>query len=265
MNMKLTHQLEHGLKQLHLSGIFSTLEIRNRQAVEDKLSFVEFLAILVQDEVERREQKKLSLRLKRAKLFSQKTLEGFDFSLKPKLNRSQILDLATCKFIEDKSNVLILGPTGVGKTHLAEALADQACRRGYDVIYSSASKLLGQLFAARADGGYSKKLKNLVRADLLVLDDFGLQPLRSPQDEDFYEVVNERYEKRSILLTSNLDPEHEWDKVFPNPLLGAASVDRLRHRAHLVTIDGDSIRKPLGFSPNGKKENESKKPGTSSK
>lgn len=259
MKMNLMHQLEPGLKQLKLSGILSTLEVRNRQAIEEKLSFVEFLAMLVTDEVERREQKKFMNRIKRARVNPEKTLEGFDFNLNPKINRAQILDLATCKFIEQKANVLIVGPTGVGKTHLAEALAGQACRQGYEVTYVSASKMLGTLFAARADASYAKKLKALARVDLLVIDDFGLKPLRTPEDEDFYEVVNERYEKRSILLTSNLDPKDEWDRVFPNPLLGAAVVDRLRHRAHPVIIDGSSIRCLRSVIQDGKKGGESKK------
>ncbi len=262
--MKLIHQLEPGLKQLHLSGVLATLEVRNRQAIEDKLSFVEFLAMLVQDEVERREQKKLAGRLKRANLYAQKTLEGFDFKVNASLNRQQILDLATCNFIEEKANVLILGPTGVGKTHLAEALGDQACRQGYDVMVFQTAKLLGKLFAARADGTYEKKLKAMKNVDLLVLDDFGLKPLRTPEDEDFYEVINERYEKGSILLTSNLDLP-EWDHVFPNRLLGAASVDRLRHRAYRIDIEGDSCRQFRPTPSNGKKADESKKSGTYSK
>lgn len=257
--MKLTQQLEFGLRQLHLSGILDTLEIRNRQAVEDKLSFVEFLGLLVTDEQERREQKKLANRLKRSRLNQEKTLEGFDFKLNPKINRQQILDLAACTFLEEKANVLILGPTGVGKTHLAQALGNQACRQGFEVIYGRASALLGDLFAGRADGSYQKKLKALTTVDLLVIDDFGLKPMRSPEDEDFYEVVNERYEKKSLILTSNLDFQEEWDTAFPNRLLGVAAVDRLRHRAYLVVIEGESSRKPLSLSGNGKKGGESKK------
>ncbi|MBI2266889.1 MAG: ATP-binding protein [Armatimonadetes bacterium] len=143
---------------------------------------------------------------------------------------------------------------------MAEALAGQACRQGYEATYVSASKMLGTLFSARADASYAKKLRALARVDLLVIDDFGLKPLRTPEDEDFYEVVNERYEKRSILLTSNLDPKDEWDKVFPNPLLGAAIVDRLRHRAHPVIIYGSSIRCLRSGVQNGKKGGELKNP-----
>lgn len=262
--MKLKHQLEPGLKQLRLSGILATLETRNRQAVEDRLSFVEFLALLVQDEVERREQKKLALRLKKANFRSGKTIEGFDFTLNPRVNRQQILDLATCNFMEAKANILILGPTGVGKTHLAEGLGHCACRQGYEVFSFKAPHLFGMLYAARADGSYTRKMKQLIRADLVIIDDFGLKPLRAPEDEDFHEIVSERYERRSMILTSNLGfsdqlDYSEWDRVFPNRLLGAASVDRLRHGAHRVIIEGDSLRRPLPLPSNPKKGGELKK------
>jgi DNA replication protein DnaC len=229
------------LKQLRLSGILETLEVRHQQAVAEHWSYSEFLERLVQDEVERRQQKQLSVRLRRAAFQPEKTLERFDFAFNPQLNRQQILDLATCQFIVRHEPVLLCGPTGVGKSHLAQALGHAACRRGYDVVYMPASRLLHHLHAGRADGTYERRLQTYLRPDLLIIDDFGLQPLRPPAPEDFYEIINGRYEKAATLVTSNRALE-EWPQLFGDPLLASAGLDRLFHNAHALVITGPSFR-----------------------
>lgn len=236
-------QLAPMLKQLRLSGILDSLEIRNRQAIEEKLAYTQFLALLIQDEVARREHKKLQLRLRRAAFRNEKTLEQFDFSFNPSINRSQIMELTTCRFIEEKACVLIAGPTGTGKSHIAQALGHEAIRRGFDVLFTTQTKLLGQLRAARAINGYDRRFTALAKVELLIIDDFGLKPLQTPQDEDFHDLVAERYERHSTIVTSNLDFA-EWGDAFPNRLLGAAVIDRLRHGAYGVILDGKSYRAP---------------------
>lgn len=240
--MELKPQLIPKLKALRLSGILETLELRNSQAIDDKLSFVEFLQRLLEDEVERRGQKQLALRLRRAGFTGDKSLEGFDWSFNPGINRQQILDLATGQWIERKECTLIVGPSGVGKSHLAQALGQEACRRGYDVLFVALSKMLGHLGGGRADGTYERRLAGYLRPDLIILDDFGLRPLKGNEPEDLYEVINQRYERTSIMVTSNRD-YGEWPEAFgQNPLLAAAALDRLAHRAHLITITGRSFR-----------------------
>ena len=216
--------------------------MRNRQAIEDKLSYVEFLERLLEDEVERRSQKQLLQRLRRASFTSEKTLEGFDWSFNPMINRQHLLDLATGAWIERHENVLIVGPSGVGKSHLAQALGQEACRRGYHVLFTRVTKMLSHLHGGRADGTYERRLSGYLRPDLLLLDDFGLRCLRAQEPEDFYAVIGERYERGSILVTSNRD-YGEWPEAFgENALLAAAGLDRLAHQAHLVTITGASYR-----------------------
>lgn len=232
------------LKSLRLSGVLDTIEVRNQQAVEQKLSYLDFLALVLNDEFERRENKKLQRRLRKANFGQDRTLENFRFDVHGlSVNKGQVFDIATCLFIEERVNVLIVGPTGVGKSHLAQAIGHQACRKGYDVCFCSFYKTMAQLRASRADGSYERRLQSLSRPDLLILDDFGLKPLTTPADEDFYELVSERYERGSIVLTSNLDLS-EWGGVFPNPVLGAATADRLRHQAHRVVVEGESFRTP---------------------
>ena len=237
----MTHQLIPFLKRLRLSGVLETLEVRNQQAIDGQWTNVEFLARLLEDEVERRAQKQLALRIRRAAINTTKTLEGFDFTFNPTLNRQQILDLATCTYIRQKRNVLICGPTGVGKTHLAQALTHEACRRGYTALFVNTYRMLQNLNGGRADDTFERRLQTYLRPDLLVLDDFGLKPLRPPAPEDFYDIINERYERGSILLTSNRPPE-EWPELFGNPLLASAGLDRLTHGAHAVIITGSSFR-----------------------
>jgi DNA replication protein DnaC len=161
---------------------------------------------LLEDEIERRAQKQLALRVRRAALHTTKTLEGFDGSFNPSINRQQVLHLASCEYLRQKRNVLIGGPTGVGKSHLAQALAHEACRQGFDVLFVNTHKMLQHLHGGRADGTWTKRLSGYLRPELLALDDFGLKPLVDPAPSDLYDVINERYEVGSILLTSNRAP-----------------------------------------------------------
>lgn len=239
--MELMHQLTPQLKRLRLSGVLESLELRNQQAIQDKLSYVEFLARLIQDEVERRAQKQLQLRLRQAAFHSDKTLEGFDFSFNPTINRQQVLDLAKSTYVAQHRNVLICGPTGVGKSHLSQALGHEACRRGADVLFVSTHKMLAHLNGGRADGSYDKRLQTYLRPDLLILDDFGLRPLGSPGSEDLLDVILERYERGSILITSNRAPG-EWPNLFGDPLMASAALDRLVENAHILIITGTSYR-----------------------
>ena len=190
---------------------------------------------------ERRQQKQLALRVRRATLAGDKTLETFDFTFNPAIPCQRLYDLATGNFIRDKRNALLCGPTGVGKSHLAHALAYEACRRGFDVVFTNAHRMLRHLHASRADNSYEKRLASYIRPDLLVIDDFGLKPLTSPGPEDLYDVINERYEKGSILITSNRAPG-EWASWFTDPLLASAGLDRLAHNAHVIVIQGPSYR-----------------------
>jgi DNA replication protein DnaC len=239
--MELMHQLTPKLKQLRLSGVLETLDARHRQAVEGQWTHVEFLSRLLEDEVERRAQKQLALRLRRATVNTVKTLENYDFSFNPSVKRSQILELAGGSYLRQKRNVLLCGPTGVGKSHLAQALAHEAIRQGYDVLFVNAHKMLQHLYGGRADSSLEKRLQVYLRPDLLILDDFGLKPLTPPGPEDLYDVINERYEKGSIMLTSNRAPA-EWPDLFGNPLLASAGLDRLAHHAEMVVITGQSFR-----------------------
>jgi DNA replication protein DnaC len=239
--MELMHQLTPQLKQLRLSGVLATLEARNRQAIDAQWSYVDFLARLLEDEVERRAQKQLALRVRRASLNSTKTMESFDFNFNPSLNRQQVMQIASCDYIRRQHNVLICGPTGVGKSHLAQALAHEACRQGFDVLFINTHKLLQQLNGGRADGTWARRLQTYLRPNLLILDDFGLKPLTPPGPEDLYDIINERYEKGSILLTSNRAPA-EWAELFGDPLLASAGLDRLAHHAEVLVITGHSFR-----------------------
>lgn len=240
------------LKRLRLSGILESLPARNHEAIENKLSYTEFLALLVQDEVGRREHKKFDLRLRRAGFRGQKTLEAFDWSFNPRIDRALIQDLGTCRFIEEKVAVLIAGPCGTGKSHIAQALGHLAVREGHDVLFTTQTRLLGNLHAARATGTYERRFQAFARAPLLIVDDFGLKPMVPPHDEDFHDLIAERYENAATVVTSNLHFD-EWGEAFPNRILGAATLDRLRHAAYRVVLDGQSFRTPRPVSDAPKK------------
>jgi DNA replication protein DnaC len=237
-------ELAPQLKLLRLSGILDSLDERNRQAIAGKMPYVDFLAALIGDEVARREQKKFSLRQRRANFRTTKTLEQFDFERLPALNRTLVNDLAAGRYLAECAPILIVGPSGTGKSHLAQALGQCAIRQGVDTVFTTCAQLTASLNAARANGGYERRLAAFARVPLLIIDDFGLKPLRTPADEDLHDLIAERYETAATIVTSNLDFP-EWDQAFPtNRLLAAATLDRLRHNAYCLVLDGQSYRAP---------------------
>jgi len=237
----LAHPLLPKLKELRLSGMLHTLQERAELAREQQLSGVEFLALLIEDELERRHAHTQARRQKEAGFESLKLLADFDFAAVPTLDKALVLEMATCQFLLAKENWLLCGPTGLGKSHLAIAVGYEAIKRGMRVLSFSTHLLLARLLAARADGSYGKLLTKLTTVELLILDDFGLRPVSPQGAEDLYEIIARRYERGSILLTSNRSPS-EWSEVFGDTLLASAALDRLTHHARVTLITGESYR-----------------------
>ena len=238
-----THQnaLAAQLKVLRLNGITETLDIRLRQAADERWAFSELLTRLFADEIERRDQRLLQTRIRRANIAPDKTIDQFDFSFNPILNQPLIMELATCQFVAKKVPVIVVGPTGTGKTHLGQALAHQACLRGYNVLYAGCAGILATLMLARVQGDYARRLKAFLKPQLLVIDDFGLKQLRERDPEHFYDVIAGRYEAAATVITSNRALE-EWPDLFGDPLLASSGLDRLFHNATVITITGASFR-----------------------
>lgn len=241
--MSTTDNLIPLLKKLRLSGVLQSLDLRTRQAVDDDLAHGEFLFRLLTDEVERRDSKQLDMRLRRATFEAPRSIEDFDFHFNPKIPKSKIIDLATCAFVDRKENVLLVGRTGTGKSHIAQALGQRACRAGHQAIYVSANDMFTQLRAARADDSLDRKMLRLTSPELLVIDDLGLRPLVSDEPIDLYDIIRKRYERGSTIITSNRDVE-EWPPLFGDLLLASAAMDRLLHHSHVIVMDGDTWRNP---------------------
>jgi DNA replication protein DnaC len=237
----LSHPLLPKLRQLGLSGMALTLDNRCAQAAATNLTSLEFLALLLDDEIERRQQQRLRRRLGESGLDPGKSLAQFDFAALPQLNRGLILELATCAYVARGQNLLLCGPTGVGKSHLVNALGLEALKRNYSVYQRPLQRLLGELNAARADGSFSRRFNKLCDVDVLILDDFGLRPLTAQGAEDMYELICRRYERRPLFITSNRSL-NELPEVFGDGLLASAALDRLTHHCQTVIIRAASYR-----------------------
>lgn len=241
--MSPTEDLVPILKKLRLSGVLQSLELRVRQAVEDNLGQSEFLYRVLLDEVERRDAKQLESRLRRASFEAHKTLEDFDFAFNPAIPKAVVVDLATCAFVRRKEVVLLVGQAGVGKSHLAQAIGHRACLLGHTVFFTGAAQMLNALRAARADQSWDRKMLRYTTPELLVVDDIGLRPLRDHEAEDVYEIIRQRYERSATIWTSNRSID-EWYAMFGDELLASTAMDRLKHYATIVEIEGESWRNP---------------------
>lgn len=237
----LLHPTLERLQQLRLPGMARALQEQLQQPDIAALSFEERLALLLEREATERENRRLKTRLKQAKLRQQAAVEDIDYRTARGLDKALMARLATGQWLAEHLNVLITGPTGVGKSYLACALANQACRLGYTARYRRLPRLLEELGIARADGRYSKLLTELAKTDLLVLDDWGLTPMNNEQRRDLLEILDDRCTTRSTLVTSQLPLEH-WHEYLADPTLADATLDRLVHCAYKLNLSGESMR-----------------------
>jgi DNA replication protein DnaC len=238
----LTHPLFEKLTQLRLLGMLLALKEQMNTPDLDRLSFEERLGLLIDREITARENRQLASRLKKARLRQNACVEDVDFRHRRGLDQALFLQLSQCTWIKEHHNVLIIGPTGVGKTYLACALAHKACREGYAALYFRLPRLLQELALARGDGRYVSLLKTIARADLLVLDDWGLKNFIAEHQHDLLEILEDRHGLRSTLITSQLPTDH-WHELITNATVADAICDRLVHNAYRITLKGESMRK----------------------
>jgi DNA replication protein DnaC len=234
-------ELDRALRQLRLSGMADTLTVRTQQARAETLGPQDYLSLLVHDELERRRDRLVERRVKYASFRDRKSLDTFNWSFNSGIDRALIFELATGRFIEERQDVLILGNAGVGKSHLAQALAMAAIHAGFRVLYREAHRLFEELFIAAATADRTHTIAMFSEIPLLVIDDLGMRKLPSSAAEDLLEIVMRRYERASTILTSNR-PLEDWPKLFGDTPAVAAFLDRLMHHSHLVEIRGKSYR-----------------------
>jgi len=235
-------ELERALRQLRLGGVADVLEIRLRQAQAEAMAPIDLVSCLVSDELTRRSDRLLERRRKQAGFRdSHKTLDNFDFTFNPKMNRSLVFDLATGAFIQRREDALFLGPGGAGKSHLAQAIGQAAIQQGYKVIYRETHILLEELADASLDGTRKQYMESISTVPPLIIDDFGMRKLPQTAAEDLLEIIMRRYERASTVLTSNR-PVEDWGKLLCDVAAVSAMLDRLLHHGHVLKCGPRSWR-----------------------
>jgi DNA replication protein DnaC len=240
----LIHPTLERLRALGLSGMADAFAELQNTPDADELSHQDWLGLLVDREATSRENKRLARRLREARLRQSATVEDVDFRAPRGLDRALFLKLAACQWLRDHHHLLVVGPTGIGKSWLACALGHKACREGFSVLYKRAPRLFTDLTQARGEGRLPRLLAALERIRLLIIDDWGPEPLTGDQRRDLLEIVDDRYDKGSLLITSQV-PVSRWHEVIGDPTLADAILDRLVHRAHRIDLKGESLRRRL--------------------
>jgi DNA replication protein DnaC len=238
----LNHPTLDKLHELRFTGMAKALTEQMALPDIEDLSFEERLGLLIDREATEREDRRLQTRLRQAKLKQNACIEDIDFKQSRGLDKSLVLDLAQCQWIKRHLNLLITGPTGVGKTWVACALAQKACREGFTSLYLRLPRLLQELPIAKGDGTYTRLLARLAKVDVLILDDWGLSKLIAEQRRDLLEILEDRHDTRSTIVTSQL-PLDQWHHIIGDPTLADAILDRLVHNAYKINLKGESMRK----------------------
>lgn len=233
--------LKQRLKAFHLVKTVDLLEDFSHKAAKAKWSYTEFLTRLMEEEYLAKVERSKSAKVKDAKFPDLKLLADFDFKAQPALNEKQVKELAGLSFIDKKENIIFLGQPGVGKTHLATAMGINACHVGYRVLFINAHRLMSKLSGSLYTETLNITLTDLSKYHLLIVDEFGYLPVKEDQANAFFQLVARKYEKSSIIMTSNLNFD-QWGKVLGNEVLAAAILDRLLHHCHVIQINGDSYR-----------------------
>jgi DNA replication protein DnaC len=235
------HTLKVRLRDLKLAGICNSIEERLRYAQEHSLAYREFIELLLEDEQTNRRDNGYKKRYARSKLPSHKTAEDFDFDFQPSINKKTINDCLTCSFVKERRNIVFIGNPGTGKTHLSIAIGITALAKGYKVLFTSVSEMLHNLNASKADNSYYQKVTYYLNPDLLILDELGFKKVPNYSADDFFEIISKRYEKGSLIITTNKTFD-DWGEIFADQILASAILDRIVHYSTIFTINGPSYR-----------------------